>query len=282
MKPMTQALAAGLCALALSAPQSATAADGTTVVARVGDTEITLAHVVGLMARLPEQYRQLPDQVLFDGIIEQIVEQTAVAQGLDEPYPLRVRIDLDNSRREVLVNDALTRIARDAITEESLRALYDERYLGAEPEREYNAAHILVQTEEEAQALVAELDAGGDFAELARAHSQDPGSAQAGGDLGWFGLGRMVAPFEAAVVDLDPGETSAPIETQFGWHIVRLIDSRLAEAPGFDEVRGELAAEIQREAVQDHIAAARAAATVEITAEGIDPALIRDQTLLED
>jgi peptidyl-prolyl cis-trans isomerase C len=282
MKPMTQALAASAFALALAAPGAAPAADGATVVARVGDTEITLAHVVGLMARLPEQYRQLPDQVLFDGILEQIVEQTAVAQQIAEPLPLRVRIDLENSRREVLVNDALTRVARDALTEEALRALYDERYLGADPEREYNAAHILVATEEEALALVAELEGGADFAELARVHSQDPGSAQAGGMLGWFGLGRMVAPFEAAVVALEPGQTSAPVETQFGWHIVRLNDSRVAEAPTFDEVSGELSAELQRQAVQDHIAAARAGATVEIMAEGIDPAVIRDQTLLDD
>ena len=280
MKPMTQGMAAGL--LALAAPGPAAATDGTTVLARVGDTEITLAHVVGLMARLPQEYRQLPDQMLFDGILEQIIEQTAVTQQLSGPVPRRVQVDLDNSRREVLVNDALTRVAQDAISEEALQALYAERYLDAEPQREYNAAHILVASEEEARALLGELEGGADFEALARTHSQDPGSAQAGGGLGWFGLGRMVAPFEAAVVALEPGETSEPIETQFGWHIVRLMESRIAEAPGFAEVRGQLAADLQRDAVTAHVAAARAAATVEIMAEGIDPALIRDQTLLDD
>jgi peptidyl-prolyl cis-trans isomerase C len=282
MKSLTQAMAAGLCALALAAPQTASANDAETVLARVGDTEITLGHVVGLLARLPEQYRQLPDQVLFDGILEQIVEQTAVAQEQAEPLPLRVRIDLDNSRREVLVNDALTRVAQGAVTDAALEALYAERYLDADPEREYNAGHILVPTEEEALALIAELEAGAEFEALAREHSQDPGSAQAGGTLGWFGLGRMVAPFEEAVVSLEAGQTSAPVETQFGWHIVRLNDTRLAQAPGFEAVRDELAAELQREAVMAHVAAAREAVTVEIMVEGIDPALIRDQTLLDD
>jgi peptidyl-prolyl cis-trans isomerase C len=282
MKSLNQAMAAGLCALALAMPHTAAANDAATVVARVGDTEITLGHVIGLMARLPEQYRPLPDQVLFDGVLEQLVDQTAVAEQLAEPFSRRVPIDLDNGRREVLVNDTLTRVAEGAVTEEALQALYAERYLEAEPQREYNAAHILVATEEEALALVAELEGGAEFEALAREHSQDPGSAQAGGTLGWFGLGRMVAPFEEAVVSLEPGQTSAPVETQFGWHIVRLNDTRLAEAPGFDAVRGELAAELQRDAVIAHVANARDAVTVEIMAEGIDPAVIRDQTLLDE
>ncbi|MBK5927026.1 peptidylprolyl isomerase [Rhodobaculum claviforme] len=264
------------------AGQPALANDADTVVARVGDTEITLGHVVGLMARLPEQYRQLPDEMLFSGIVEQLVDQTAVAQSVAEPFNTRLRVDLDNSRREVIVNDELARVVEGAATDEALQALYAELYLDVEPEREFNAAHILVPTEEEAQALAAALADGADFAHLARENSGDPGSAEAGGALGWFGPGQMVGPFDAAVQALEPGQVSEPVQTQFGWHLILLEDTRMADAPTLEQVRGQLSAELQREAVAAHVAAARAATTVELLSEGIDPALVRDQSLLED
>ena len=282
MKTITRLMCAGALASAMALPQAAAAQDAGTVVARVGDTEITLGHMLALATRLPEQYRQLPDDVLFNGLLEQIVDQTAVAQQASEPLPQRVLADIDNTRREVVVNNMLRRAVEDAITEPALRELYAERYLGAEPEREYNAAHILVPTEEEAQALVAELEAGADFADLARAHSEDPGSAGQGGQLGWFGAGRMVPAFEAAVMGLEPGETSAPVQTQFGWHIVRLLDTRQADAPPFEAVRDQLTADLQQSTVMGIVEEARNAATIELSAEGIDPAVIRDQSLLDD
>ena len=273
--------AAALMVAALTA-QPLAAADAGTVVARVGDTEITLGHVVGLMARLPEEFRQMPDDVLLDGIVEQLVEQTAVAQSVSEPFNTRLQIDLDNSRREVIVNDTLARVIDEAVTEDALRALYAEMYLDAEPERQFSAAHILVETEEEARELAAALADGADFAHLARERSLDPGSAEAGGALGWFGPAQMVEPFADAVQQLEPGETSAPVETRFGWHLILLEDTRLAETPGFEVVQDRLTAQLQRNAVTDHIAAARAATTVEVMLEGIDPAVLRDQTILDD
>ena len=275
------ALAVALCS-ALAAPVPALAQDPATVVARVGDTEITLGHVVALMARLPQEFRQLPDATLFEGIVEQLVEQTAVAQAVAQPLGARLQADLDNTRREVIVNDVLSRVVEGAVTDEALRALYAEMYLDAEPAREFNAAHILVPSEEEAQELLDALEGGAEFAQLAREHSGDPGSAEAGGSLGWFGAGQMVGPFEEAVMALSPGEVSAPVQTQFGWHIVRLEDTRSAEAPDFDAVRTELATELQRSAVAEHVAAAREGTTIEVTTDGIDPSVIRDQSLLGD
>lgn len=282
MKTMTTLMGAGALVAVLALPQAVPAQDADTVLARVGDTEITLGHVVALAARLPEQYRQLPDDVLFNGLLEQIVDQTAVARQAADPLPRRVQLDIDNGMREVVVNDLLRRALTEALSEPALRALYAERYLGAEPEREYNAAHILVQTEELAADLVAQLEDGADFAELARAHSDDPGSASRGGDLGWFGAGRMVPAFEAAVMGLAPGETSAPVQTQFGWHIVRLMDTRQADAPPFEVVRDQLTAELQQQAAMALVEEARAATAIERMAVGIDPSVIRDQTLLED
>ena len=279
MKTTMRALA--VLALGLT-PLPAAAQDADTILAKVNGTDITLGHVVGIMARLPDQVRQMPDDALFQGILDQLVDQTALLHSTTEPMSLRAKIDMENSQREVLVNDVLNRRLSAAITEEALRDIYAERYLGGEPAREYNAAHILVETEEEAQEVLAALEDGADFADLARDRSRDPGSAANGGDLGWFGLGRMVPAFEEAVVGLAPGETSAPIETQFGWHVVRLLDSRDTAAPDFEAVRGQLANELQQQVVMDAIAEARAAADIEIMGEGIDPALIRDQTLLDD
>ena len=269
-------------AAALVAPLPAAADDADTVVARVGDTQITLGHVVGLMARLPQEFQQLSDRDLFDGIVQQLVEQTAVVQAVEEPLNRRLRVDLDNSAREVMVNDTLARVVDGAVTDEGLEALYAERYLDAEPEQQFNAAHILVGTEEEAQALAAELEGGADFGHLAREHSLDPGSAENGGSLGWFQGGQMVSPFEDAVRTLEPGQTSDPVQTQFGWHLILLEEVRNADAPPLEAVRDQLAGELQRQAISDHVAAAREATTIEILTEGIDPALIRDQSILDD
>lgn len=281
-RTLSRPVLAAVLGAALAAPLPALATDAGTVVARVGDTEITLGHVVGLMARLPQEFRQLPDQTLFDGIVEQLVEQSAVADARPEPFSTRLRVDLDNSRRELIVNDVLGRVVEGAVSDDALRALYAERYLDAEPEPEFNAAHILVQSEEEAAALLEQIEGGADFGVLAREHSGDPGSAEAGGALGWFGLGQMVPQFEEAVAALEPGEISQPVQTQFGWHLIRLEESRQADAPPFEAVQGELAAEVQRAAVAEHVAAAREATTVEVMTDGIDPAIIRDLSLLDD
>lgn len=282
MNTTIRALAVAVLALGTALPQAGQAADADTILAKVDGTDITLGHVIGLASRLPDQFRQMPDDVLFNGILEQLIDQTALLKGMTEPLTLRAKIDLENSQREILVGDALSRVLREAISEDTLRALHAERFLTAEPAREYNAAHILVDSEDLARDLAARLADGADFAGLAREHSSDPGSAARGGDLGWFGLGRMVPQFEEAVVSLSTGETSEPIQTQFGWHLIRLADTRSAEAPPFEAVREELAGTLQQQVVMDHIAAAREAAEIEIMAEGIDPAIIRDQTLLDD
>ena len=162
---------------------------------------------------------------------------------------------------------------------ERLREAYDARFSDFEPGREYNAAHILVETEEQATELKAEIDGGAEFAAVAREHSTD-GAAANGGALGWFGLGMMVPEFEDAVVALEPGQVSDPVQTQFGWHLVRLNDTRLATAPTLDEVRDAIAGELRDGAVQSYIEEITAGAEVVRSADGIDPSLLRDQTLL--
>lgn len=271
--------AALACALALGAPAGAQPLSGATVVATVNGVEITLGHMQVLRNQLPAQYQALPDEILFNGILDQLIQQTALAQTMEGRITRRDELALENSRRAYLASAALMAAAGAAVTDEAIAAAYAERFAGREPEREYNASHILVATREEAEALRAQIEGGADFAELARQHSRD-GAARNGGELGWFGLGMMVQPFEDAVVALEVGEVSQPVETQFGWHLVRLNDTRLAAVPTLEEVREELAAEIQQATIEAHIAATTAAAEVTRAVEGIDPAVLRDQTLL--
>jgi peptidyl-prolyl cis-trans isomerase C len=259
-----------------------TAVSAETVVATVNGRDITLGHMIVLREQLPPQYQALPDDTLFKGILDQLIQQAALEQSVEGSLALRDRLALENDRRGYMSGVALRAVVDAAVTDEALQAAYDARFKDATPGTEYSAAHILVETEEKANELKAQIDGGADFAELARANSTDPGSGPNGGDLGWFGLGMMVKPFEEAVVALQPGQVSAPVQSQFGWHIVRLNETRTAGIPTLDDMRAELASEIERAAVTAHITAITEAATVARPGEGIDPTRLRDLTLLEE
>ncbi|MCE2748666.1 MAG: peptidylprolyl isomerase [Rhodobacter sp.] len=181
--------------------------------------------------------------------------------------------------RETLSGAALQAVVATAVTDATIQAAYDAKYKGAAPVTEYRASHILVETEEQAKDLKAQLDGGADFAGLAKANSTD-GSAAGGGDLGWFSPGMMVKPFEDAVISLQPGQISAPVQTQFGWHLIFLAETRDAAAPPLADVRADLSAELQRQAIEAHVAEVTGAATV-TRVEGIDPAVVRSETLFD-
>jgi len=220
-----------------------------TVVAIVNGEPITLGEMIATAETLPDQYRNLPDDVLFEGILNQLIQQTALSQALEDPEPRRIPLSLKNERRLLRAGAQIERIAKDAVTDEAIRQAYEERYAKAEPSKEYNASHILVKTKEEAEEIIKELESGADFAGLAREKSTGP-SGPNGGQLGWFGPGMMVKPFEDAVVALEPGQISEPVETQFGWHVIRLNETRLKDAPKLEDVREELRQELERAAVQ--------------------------------
>jgi len=265
---------------ALSQSSESAQADAQTVLATVGDEEITLGHLIAVQENLPANYQELEDDVLYGVILEQLIQQSAIAQSLGDALPARALTGLENERRAFLANYALRGAALAAVTEEAVEALYAERYETAEAEQEYNAAHILVETEEAAQKLVTDLEGGADFAELAKTFSTGP-SGPNGGALGWFGKGMMVAPFENAVLELEVGQVSAPVETQFGWHVIKLNETRETQAPTLDEVRAQLAAEIEEGAIREAIESLSAGVAVSQAEIEIDPALIRNSDLLD-
>ncbi len=270
-------LSAGL-ALPVLAEDAPTAA---TVVATVNGMEITLGHMIVARETLPEQYKALPPDVLFKGILDQLVQQTALEQSMEGKLTRRDALQLENDQRGYVSSRALEGVVLGAVTDEALQAAYDAKFKDAKPQTEYSAAHILVADEAKAKELLAQLEDGADFAGLAKANSTDTGSGANGGDLGWFGLGMMVKPFEEAVVAATPGKIVGPVKTDFGYHLILVKETRLAAQPTLDDLRDELAAEIEQKAIEAHVKAITEAAKVEKPGEGIDPALLSDLTLLD-
>lgn len=263
-----------------SAAQAEPSAD--TVVASVNGTEITVGHMILVRESLPEQYRNLPNEQLFDGILEQLIQQTLLADLIGDKDSREIRLTLENDRRLMKASQAVEELSAQAIGEDEIAASYDDRYADADMGMEYDASHILVETEEAAVNLIDKLQAGADFVELAKEFSTGP-SGPGGGALGWFGLGMMVPPFEAAVVAMEKGAISSPVKTDFGWHVIKLNDTRAISAPALDEVRGEIIAELQRIAIERRIDELRQQATISRTpVEDIGVAVISQSELMSE
>lgn len=271
--------------LAMAAPataQDAEVPDPNTVVATVDGTPITLGQMIISRNQLPPQYQQLPDDVLFDGVLDQLIQQQVLADTL-EADPTRVTIALENERRGLLAGEVINTLVEEAMSEEALQALYDELVLGSGPAREFNASHILVETEEESAAVVARLNAGEEFAALAQELSLDPGSGANGGQLGWFGLGMMVPEFEQTVAELEVGAVSDPVQTQFGWHIILLNETRDMVPPTLEEVREELESQVRQDAIEGLLTSLLETADVVRPEEGaFDPTILLNLSILAD
>ncbi len=268
-------------ALASAMSFSVQAQDASTVVATVNGVDITVGHMIVARATLPQQYQQLPDNVLFNGILDQLIQQTALAQSFEGELPSRVTMAIENETRSLTAGEVIESILSEALTEDALNAAYKAKYVDQDPGKEYNASHILVESEEEAAAIIETLAGGADFAETAKEKSTGP-SGPNGGSLGWFGTGAMVAPFENAVVALEVGQVSTPVETQFGWHVIRLNETRVQNVPTLDEVRQEIEGEVREAAMASAIEAVIGKSDVDRSgSEGLDPAILRELELIE-
>ena len=278
---MLKSLLAATALVATMGISPAFAQDADTVVATVNGETITLGQLIAMRQGLDAQTTQgLPDTALWDLMLDQMIRQTAVAQAADKELSKRDQAGLEIERRAYLAGSVLEKVAAAEPTEEELKAAYDQVF-GSEtaPKVEYNAAHILVKTKEEAEAIQKQLQEGGDFGAIAAEKSTDPGSAPNKGDLGWFQPEQMVAPFSDVVKTLKKDEVSAPVETQFGWHVIKLIDQREVQPPKLEEVKDQLAVQIRRDKVQAEIEKRVADAKVEKT-EGLSPDLLGKTDLL--
>lgn len=251
------------------------------VVAVVNGEAITLGQMIAMKEGLQGGAGDLPDVALWDLMLDQMIRQTAVAQVTAQSLTPRDRAMLELDRRGYLSAATLERVAKPEPTEDELRAVYDAAFgSGDSPKTEYSAAHILVATEDEAKAVAEELAGGADFAALAAEKSTD-NSAANGGDLGWFTAEMMVEPFAKAVEALEPGQVSAPVQSQFGWHVIRLNETREQTPPEFEQIREQLATQVRRNRVDAEIERLVSAASIEKT-EGLAPELLNRTELLDN
>ncbi len=242
------------------------------LVATVDGVEITERDLRMAADDLGENLHQIPEAQRRDYLVSYLTDLEIVAGAAreagvedDETYTERMAY----IGKRLLMEVYLDRRGEEATTEEAMRELYDEIVGQAEDEIEVRARHILVETEEAAGELHAELVGGADFEELAQEHSIDPGSGQQGGDLGYFTSERMIPEFSEVAFSLEPGDLSDPVQSQFGWHIIRVEDRREVEKPSFEDVSGELRTVVARRAQRDHILELREGADIQI--EGATP-----------
>lgn len=255
------------------------AQDATTVVATVNGDPITLGEMVAMKSALPAEADQMPDQALWDLLLDQMVRQASMAQSVENDLSPRDVAALAMDRRAYLAGAALERIAEVEPSDADIQAYFDKNIGSVEPQQEYHAAHILLKTEEAAQAVIEELAKGTDFGKLAEERSVGP-TGPSKGDLGWFTADRMVKPFADAVAGMEKGETSAaPVKSDFGYHVIQLTDKRMSEPAKLDDVRDQIIALLRREMVEAEISKKVDAAKVE-RIEGLSPELLRDDSIL--
>lgn len=187
--------------------------------------------------------QQIKDQLIQREILMQEVQKRGLAEKPDVKFQLDVQ--RQNALIQALMRDELT---RNPVTDAQIKAAYDEQN-AATGTKEYRARHILVESEAEAKDLIEQLKKGGKFEELAK-KSKDPGSAQRGGELDWAGPGAYVKPFADAMVKLDKGKTTeAPVQSQFGWHVIRVDDVREAQFPPLEQVAPQIRESLQQQRV---------------------------------
>ena len=262
---------------ALTAP--AFAQDADTVIAKVDGTEITLGQMAALKLTMPPEMAQVPAADLWNVLLDEMIRQAALANEGEKELTALDRAFLANQRRDYLVRSVMERAADFEPTDAEIEAAYAIAFPADTPIIEYDADHILLESEDDAKAVIEELNNGGDFTKLAAERSTDTGSAPSGGDLGWFTADRMVPEFSEAVAAMEPGTTStAPVQSQFGWHVIKLNETREMTPPTVEEIRDALVQQVRREKVSAEIERISGEAAVE-RIEGIDPTVL-DQDIL--
>jgi peptidyl-prolyl cis-trans isomerase C len=252
------------CAFGLLLP-SAHAADN--AAATVNNKPIKQSLVDFIVKDATARGQQIDDNtrnVIINKLVSsELVVQEAQKLGLDKQPDYLAREEL--LRQELLVNTYLENyIKKNPVSEADIKAEY-EKFRKQMGDKEYSARHILVKTEQEAKDIILQLGKGNDFAKLAKEKSQDPGSKENGGDLGWFSPGSMVKPFSDAVAKLAKGKYSAtPVQTQFGWHVIKLEDTRNAQPPAYDTVKPALQKKIQQQNIEKMLLSLRDKAKVVI------------------
>ncbi|MGL4405501.1 MAG: peptidylprolyl isomerase [Notoacmeibacter sp.] len=246
------------------------------VLANINGQAITEADVQMALRDLAPQFEKIPAEKQKSAALQALIEIRLMAaqgrtDGIDqtEEFKRQQQFLMDRVLHQSVIDSAVAQ----KITEEDLKKRYDMEVAARPAEEEVKARHILVKTDEEAKKLIVELDGGAKFEELAAKHTTDPSGKDSGGDLGYFGKGMMVPEFEQAAFTLEVGTyTKAPVQSQFGFHIIKLEEKRAKPAPAFEQVKDQISSIVLRERYTTYLDTLRSASKVEI----LDPALKAD------
>jgi peptidyl-prolyl cis-trans isomerase C len=258
-------LAAAGCLAALLAAGLPARADDNPVLAKVNGSEIRASDVALAEEELGQSLAQMDPSTRKENVLAFLIDMKIVAKAAEdkkiennEDFKKRLAF----TRNRLLMDSLLATEGKAATTDDAMKKVYEEATKQITGEQEVHARHILVETEDEAKAIKAELDKGADFAELAKKKSKDPGASD-GGDLGFFTKEQMVPEFSAVAFTLEPGKISDPVKSQFGWHIIKVEEKRSRKAPEFEQVKAQIETYVTRKAQADYVAKLREAAKVE-------------------
>jgi peptidyl-prolyl cis-trans isomerase C len=243
----------------------ARAADEDPVVARVNGVDIRQSDLAFAEEEIGSNMPTIPPEQKRDYLINYLVDvivlsQAAEKQKLGDRPDVKRRLAFDHNR--LLMESLLQDAGKSALSDEAERKVYDEAVKQVKNEEEVHARHILVPTEDEAKAILAQLKGGADFATLAKEKSKDPGAAE-GGDLGYFTKEQMVPEFSEVAFKLGKGQLSDPVKTQFGWHIIKVEDKRTRPTPTFEQVKPQIENYVAHRAQAEMVENLRKSATVE-------------------
>src|ERR1700760_3077816 len=256
--------ATGAFAIALFASLPLRAEDNP-VLAKVNGAEIRASDVALAEEELGPRLAQMDPATKKENVLSFLIDMKIVSKEAEDKK-IADRDDFKTrlafARNRLLMDNLLAAEGKAATTDEAMKKVYDEAAKQIAGEQEVHARHILVETEDEAKAIKAELAKGADFAELAKKKSKDPGAAD-GGDLGFFTKDQMVPEFSAVAFSLEPGKISDPVKSQFGWHVIKVEEKRSRKAPDFEQVKPQIETYVTRKAQADYVAKLRTAAKVE-------------------
>ena len=254
-----------------------TQAQNIPIVANVNNEDISLETMIHAMNELPPEIQSQPFMSYYEDLLERVIDIKLFAQEgkkmkLDEEPSVRAAIDFVIEK--VLMQAFLSKYVQENIKEENIKASYSNFIADETSREEIKASHILMDTESEAIDVINMLNDGDDFAELAKNKSTGP-SGPSGGDLGWFKRGQMVPPFEKAAFSLNKNEiTQRPVQTQFGWHVIKIFDKRIPEAPSYENMKSKLIQDLERKIVSKKIQDLRNDALIEkLSSSELEPLL---------
>ena len=254
-----------------------TQAQNIPIVANVNNEDISLETMIHAMNELPPEIQSQPFMSYYEDLLERVIDIKLFAQEgkkmkLDEEPSVRAAIDFVIEK--VLMQAFLSKYVQENIKEENIKASYNNFIADETSREEVKASHILMDTESEAIDVINMLNDGDDFAELAKNKSTGP-SGPSGGDLGWFKRGQMVPPFEKAAFSLNKNEiTQRPVQTQFGWHVIKIFDKRIPEAPSYESMKSKLIQDLERKIVSKKIQDLRNDALIEkLSSSELEPLL---------